>query len=92
MKNYKHQKFLNINSLQKYFIHPKILDNINKKFKAKSLNEKKGTCIFFHTNLIHGSAHNISPFDRKIILYDVTTKKNFINADVFGKPRCALNK
>ena len=50
--------------------------------KPIAINENKGTCLFFHSRLIHGSSHNISPYDRKILLYDITTKKNFDDADL----------
>ena len=42
-----------------------------------SINSKAGSCIFFHCNLIHGSSHNISPLDRRIILYQVSTVKEY---------------
>ena len=75
-KMYEHKEFLNINSLQKYFIPLKILDKVNKKKKAISINGKPGTCLFFHSQLIHGSAHNISSKNRKILLYDISSTEN----------------
>ena len=80
-KFFKHVQFLNINSLQKYFIHPNLLDKISKKYKPISLNEKRGSCIFFHSRLIHGSAHNISNEDRNILLYDMASNKSFLKAN-----------
>tara|TARA_B100001057_G_scaffold497905_1_gene603358 strand:+ start:2363 stop:3145 length:783 start_codon:yes stop_codon:yes gene_type:complete len=79
-KMYKHEKFLNINSLQKYFVSPEILSKLNKKNPAVSIKAKAGSCIFFHSKLIHGSSHNISPNDRRILLYDVSSLKDFKNA------------
>ena len=38
----KHEKFLNINSLQKFFIPTSILDKINKKNPVKAITEKSG--------------------------------------------------
>ncbi len=81
-KLFKHTKFMNINSLQKYFIDPNMLDKIFKRCKPISLNEKKGSCIFFHSLLIHGSAHNISPSDRKILLYDMSSEQDFLKANI----------
>jgi len=80
-KKYKHTAFLNINSLQKYFIPPKELDKISKRHKLVSINEKKGSCIFFHNLLAHGSSHNISPYDRKILLYGVASKVDYNKAN-----------
>jgi len=80
-KMYKHTAFLNINSLHKYFIHPKELDNISLKFKPKSITAKKGSCLFFHSKLVHGSSHNISSKDRRILLYDVSTTSHFLKAN-----------
>lgn len=81
-KLFKHTKFMNINSLQKYFIHPGQLDKISKKYKPIALKEKSGSCIFFHSLLIHGSAHNISPENRRILLYDISTKQSFNKANL----------
>ena len=82
-KKYKHTAFLNINSMQKYFISPKELDKISKRYKPTCINEKKGSCIFFHNLLIHGSSHNISPYDRKILLYGAISKTDYDKADKF---------
>ena len=46
-----------------------------------SVSAKKGSCIFFDSKLIHGSSHNISPKDRRILLYDVSTTKHYKNAN-----------
>jgi|TARA_B100001964_G_scaffold105346_1_gene117555 ectoine hydroxylase-related dioxygenase (phytanoyl-CoA dioxygenase family) len=67
--------------MQKYFISPKELDKISKRYKPTCINEKKGSCIFFHNLLIHGSSHNISPYDRRIILYGATCKNDYDKAD-----------
>ncbi len=80
-KLYKHKSFLNINSLHKYFIHPNLLDKLSLKFKPLSITAKKGSCLFFHSKLIHGSSHNISSQDRKILLYDVSTTEHFERAN-----------
>ena len=79
-KMYKHEKFLNINSLQKYFVSPKNLSKINKKHPATPIEAKAGSCLFFHSKLIHGSSHNISPLDRKILLYDISSLKDYKSA------------
>ena len=79
-KMFKHTPFLNINSLQKYFIHPSLLDKISKTMKPISISAKKGSCLFFHSKLIHGSSHNISPLDRKILLYDISSLKDYKSA------------
>ena len=83
-KFYKHKKFININSLQKNLIPIETLDKLEKKQKALSLNSKAGSCIFFHCNLIHGSSHNISPIDRRIILYQISTYKEY-NEELINK-------
>lgn len=76
-KLYKHDKFININSLQKNLIPKRILDNLSKKYKPIALDQNAGSCIFFDCKLIHGSAHNISPIDRKMILYQISTEKDY---------------
>lgn len=79
-KMYKHEKFININSLQKYFVPPKILTKISKSNPPIAINAKAGSCLFFHSKLIHGSSHNISPKDRKILLYDISSLKDYKSA------------
>lgn len=79
-KMYRHEKFLNINSLQKYFVPPNVLNKVNKTKPAVSIKAKAGSCLFFHSKLIHGSSHNISPVDRKILLYDVSSLKDYKSA------------
>lgn len=81
---YKHEKFMNINLLQKNLIPMKILDKLSKKYEPISLNIKAGSCLFFHCKLIHGSAHNISPYDRRMILYQMSRKQDY-NAEHIGK-------
>ena len=76
-KTYKHKKFLNINSLQKYLVPTNILNKISKISPPISINEKKGSCIFFHSKIIHGSSHNVSGRDRKTLIYDICAKKDF---------------
>ena len=60
-----------------------MLNVIYKKHKPVSINEKRGSCIFFHNLLIHGSSHNISSQDRKILLYGILDKKDYEKADKF---------
>ena len=74
---YKHKKFININSLQKNLIPTETLDKLEKKQKSISLNSKSGSCIFFHCKLIHGSSHNISSKNRRIILYQISNSKEY---------------
>jgi ectoine hydroxylase-related dioxygenase (phytanoyl-CoA dioxygenase family) len=54
-----------------------LMDKLSKNYPAVQLNIKAGSCLFFHCRLIHGSSHNISPIDRRIILYQLSTKKNY---------------
>ena len=82
LKYVKHEKFLNINSLQKFFIPSKILSRLSKKNKPIHINEKAGSCIFFHCKLIHGSAHNISGKDRRILLSQVANYDDFTKVDI----------
>jgi len=75
-KNLLHKKFLNINSLQKNLIPVETLDKMNKQRKAIPIECKAGSCFFFHSKLIHGSAHNISSKNRIILLYGIFSKEN----------------
>ena len=59
---------------------PEVLDKVNKIKPAVSIKAKAGSCLFFYSKLIHGSSHNISPLDRKILLYDVSSFKDYKSA------------
>ena len=79
-KMLKHEKFLNINSLQKYLIHPKVLNKLNKIEPAVSINAKAGSGLFFHSKLVHGSSHNITSKNRRILLYDISSLQAYKSA------------
>lgn len=79
LKMYRHEKFLNINSLQKYHVSYNVLKNLNEKNPAIPIEAKAGSVLYFHSRLIHGSSHNISPNDRKILLYDISSSLKLNN-------------
>tara|TARA_B100001250_G_scaffold390788_1_gene391062 strand:- start:3292 stop:4083 length:792 start_codon:yes stop_codon:yes gene_type:complete len=79
LKLFKHESFLNINSLQKYHVPINILEKLNKKNPAIPIEAKAGSVLFFHSRLIHGSAHNISSKERRILLYDISSSENIID-------------
>lgn len=71
-----HEPFININGLAKYMIPPRKLDALYKEHGLEVINAKVGDVLFFHTSLIHGSSHNISPNSRMIILSQLNTVGN----------------
>ena len=71
-----HEPFININGLQKFMIPPSSLDELNKKYPVTVVDAEPGDILFFHSALIHGSAHNISPYPRMIALAQLNTVGN----------------
>lgn len=71
-----HEPFININGLGKFMIPPKRMDALYKKHGLKVIEAEPGDVLFFHTSLVHGSAHNISPFGRMILLSQLNTVGN----------------
>lgn len=71
-----HVPFININGLQKFMVPPKRLDELNKENPVVVIDAKPGDLLFFHSGLVHGSAHNISPNPRMIALAQMNTKGN----------------
>ena len=55
---------------------PEDLNRTHKKYGHKVINAEPGDVLFFHSLLIHGSGHNISPNPRMIILTQVNPKKD----------------
>jgi ectoine hydroxylase len=58
--------------------------SLGKEIIAKLVNEStivapkgpKGSVLFFHPNIVHGSAPNISPFDRMVLILTYNSVKN----------------
>ncbi len=88
-KAYKHDKFLNVNSLQKYLVPTSVLKKLSKANPPISIKGKRGSCVFFHCKTVHGSAHNISSLDRKTLIYDICVKDDF---EKITKKRAIIEK
>jgi ectoine hydroxylase len=71
-----HTPFININGLAKYMVPPATLDRLYRDHGLVSIEAEPGDVLFFHTSLVHGSAHNISPHPRMIILSQLNTVGN----------------
>ncbi len=72
----KHTPFINVNGLAKYMVHPKKLNELNKKFGVHSINADVGDVLFFHMGCVHGSGHNISGSNRTVVLSQLNTFNN----------------
>lgn len=71
-----HQPFININGLAKYMVPPSTLDGLVKTHGILAIDADPGDALFFHTSLVHGSSHNISPHGRMIVLAQLNTVGN----------------
>jgi ectoine hydroxylase len=71
-----HEPFVNINGLAKYMVPPATLDRLYKDHGILAIDAEPGDVLFFHTSLVHGSSHNISPNGRMIILAQLNTVGN----------------
>lgn len=71
-----HDPFININGLSKFMIPPATLDRLSTEHGLVCLEAEPGDVLFFHTNLVHGSAHNISGKPRMIFLSQLNSKNN----------------
>lgn len=71
-----HEPFININGLAKFMIPPKKMNELYSTHGIEVIDAKVGDVLFFHTSLVHGSAHNISPNSRMIILSQLNTVGN----------------
>ena len=93
----KHVPFININGLAKFMIPPEKMNEMYKKNGLEIIEASPGDVLFFHTSLIHGSSHNISPKGRMIILSQLNTIGNEpvdvnVNARQFNLNRAKLEK
>ena len=71
-----HQPFININGLSKRMIPPETLNKLFKDHGLESIEAEPGDALFFHSCLVHGSSHNISPNGRMIALAQLNTTSN----------------
>ncbi|MBM4433647.1 MAG: phytanoyl-CoA dioxygenase family protein [Chloroflexi bacterium] len=71
-----HEPFININGLSKYMVPPATLSDLYRKHGYKVVEAQPGDVLFFHTSLVHGSSHNISPHSRTILLSQLNTVGN----------------
>lgn len=87
-----HMPFININGLSKFMVPPAALDRLYREHGLVVIDAEPGDILFFHTSLVHGSAHNISPQSRMIILSQLNTVGNepievSVNARLFNLRR-----
>jgi ectoine hydroxylase len=71
-----HEPFININGLSKRMIPPIELNQLHEKHGLIIIDAKPGDALFFHTSLVHGSSHNISPHGRMVVLAQMNTVGN----------------
>lgn len=71
-----HEPFINLNGLSKWMIPPIQLERLHSAHGICAVEGSPGDAIFFHTSLVHGSAHNISPQGRMICLVQMNTASN----------------
>jgi ectoine hydroxylase len=71
-----HMPFININGLSKRMIPPATMDRLYKEHGLVVIDAEPGDALFFHTSLVHGSSHNISPDGRMILLAQMNTVGN----------------
>lgn len=71
-----HQLFININGLSKRMIPPNTMDHLFRKHGLKVIEAEPGDALFFHSSLVHGSSHNISPDGRMVLLAQLNTVGN----------------
>jgi ectoine hydroxylase-related dioxygenase (phytanoyl-CoA dioxygenase family) len=71
-----HMPFININGLSKRMIPPATMDRLYKAHGLVVIDAEPGDALFFHTSLVHGSSHNISPDGRMILLAQMNTVGN----------------
>jgi len=66
----------NLTADLKYSLAKDIVAGLVSKYGMVAPKGGRGSVLFFHSNLVHGSTNNISPFDRTIILISFNSTKN----------------
>jgi hypothetical protein len=71
-----HRNFINVNGLSKAMVPPATLDRLKRDCGWMKVEAQPGDVLYFHTNLVHGSGHNISPSSRMILLSQLNAVGN----------------
>lgn len=71
-----HEPFININGLSKRMIPPSTMDRLHMEHGLVVIDAEPGDALFFHTSLVHGSSHNISPNGRMVVIAQLNTVGN----------------
>lgn len=75
----------NFTASLKYFLQKEVLATLVEKYGMVAKGPA-GSVLFFHGNIVHGSATNMSPFDRKIVIVTFNHIKN-VPVPTGKKPR-----
>lgn len=71
-----HEPFINTNGLAKCMVPPATMDRLYREHGLAVVEGEPGDALFFHCCLVHGSAHNISPEPRMVLLSQLNTIGN----------------
>lgn len=71
-----HLSFVNINGVHKVMVPPDTMRGLHAAHGIEAVEGEPGDALFFHTLLVHGSAHNISPQGRMIALAQMNVRSN----------------
>ena len=90
-----HEPFININGLSKRMIPPGTMSRLFQNHGLKVIEAEPGDALFFHSSLVHGSSHNISPEGRMVLLAQLNTVGNepldvSVNAKQFNLERARM--
>lgn len=66
----------NLTANLKYSLDKETIKSLANKYGIVSLKGPAGSVLFFHSNLVHASTHNISPFDRAVIMISFNSVEN----------------
>jgi len=71
-----HVPFVNVNGVHKVMVPPVTMRELHAQHGIEAVEGEPGDAVFFHTLLVHGSAHNISPHGRMIALAQMNVRSN----------------
>lgn len=66
----------NLTADLKYALDNSVITSLVQRYGMVSAEGPSGSLLFFHSNLVHGSTNNISPFDRMLVLVSYNSVEN----------------
>ncbi|HZI49486.1 MAG TPA: phytanoyl-CoA dioxygenase family protein [Pyrinomonadaceae bacterium] len=82
----------NLTANLKYALTNEVVGRLVAKYGLVAPKGRAGSILFFHSNLVHGSSNNISPFDRKTVIISFNSVQNLPVTTALPRPEFIVGR